>query len=312
VHAAANPDKLQYYSRRKYISAYSLRLVDDPVLTREITVQNRVKVWRMADMHDAELLKGDYRHHAYPWHSHAEISLGLVVGGAIKLQTRSREGVASAGSFVLINAEEVHQGSPSAAEGWSCRTIHVHPSVIKGIAAELRSFTSVPTLAFRSPTFEDPELARRFLGLHQFCETTGSSLEKQSVLMMLIARLLARHAETPVRMRADAGEPIAVRRARSYLDSNLSDKVTLGELAAAADLTPFRLLRAFQGSIGITPHAYQMQTRVRMAHGMIRQKAPLADVAAATGFADQAHLTRVFKRIMGATPGQFRAAALAA
>jgi AraC-like DNA-binding protein len=271
-------------------------------------IENQVKVWHMPDLHDAEMLKGIYVRHSYPWHSHGEMSLGLVVGGAIHLRTLSREGVAKAGSFVLINAEEMHQGIPAAPEGWRCRTIHLLPGVIRSTAEELKSFTALPVIAFRGPAFEDPELARAFLQLHCSSETASSSLERQSRIVSLFASLLARHAETRVEAPSRRREPTAVRRARAYLDENLSDKVTLYELATAAGITPFRLLRAFQHTFGLTPHAYQMQARVRAAHAMVMRQAALADVAAATGFADQAHLTRVFKSIMGATPGQYRAA----
>ena len=94
--------------------------------------------------------------------------------------------------------------------------------------------------------------------------------------------------------------------AQEFLDGNLPEKVTLCGLATASGLPPFRLLRAFQEVVGLTPHAYQTQARIRMALAMLRRQAPLADVAAATGFADQPHFTRVFKSIMGATPQQYR------
>jgi AraC-like DNA-binding protein len=280
-----------------------------------MTNENRVKVWRVADLHDAVMLKGAYVRPygpTYPWHAHEELSLGLVIDGAINLRTRSREGVAKPGSIELINAEEVHQGTPAVPEGWRCLTIHIHPGVIRSVAQELKSFTPVPSVAFQGPTFEDVDLARELLDLHCCSEMASSSLERQSRIVALIARLLARHADTRLQAPARPQEPLAVRRALAYLNENLSDKVTLDELAASAGITPFRLLRAFQQALGLTPHAYQTQARVRMAHAMVRRQASLADVAAATGFADQAHLTRVFKSIMGATPGQYRTAALAA
>lgn len=101
-------------------------------------------------------------------------------------------------------------------------------------------------------------------------------------------------------------EPRAVELVRDYLVENLGDKVTLEELAATSGVPPFRLLRAFQQSVGLTPHAYQTQTRIREACQMLRSQRPLADIAITTGFADQAHLTRTFKAIMGMTPGQYR------
>jgi len=271
--------------------------------------ESRVKVWRMADVYDAEMLKGNYVRHSYPWHSHEELSLGLVVDGAINLRTRSRQGVAKTGSFVLVNAEEAHHGTPVSPEGWRCRTIHLHTDIVRSTASELREYASASTIAFRGPTFEDPDAARDLLELHIRSEAESMPLERQSRMVALIARLLLRHSERSVSIPPLSHESGAVRRARSYLDEHLSEKVTLDMLAAHAGIPPFRILRAFQHATGLTPHAYQTQARIRAAvHGMLREQAPLADVAAATGFADQAHLTRVFKAIMGATPGQYRAA----
>src|ERR1700738_1575221 len=187
--------------------------------------ENRVKVWRMPDLHDAEMLKGIYVRHSYPWHAHEELSLGLVIDGAIHLRTRSREGIAKSGSFVLINAEEGHQGSPATPEGWRCRTIHVLPDVIRSTAEEMRPFTSVSDIAFKGPTFEDAKLARELLELHCSFEKATSSLELQSCIVSIIASLLARHATSRIAVSGLTREPIAVERARLYLDENLSDKV---------------------------------------------------------------------------------------
>jgi AraC-like DNA-binding protein len=267
-----------------------------------------VKVWRLSDLHDAEMLKGTYVGHIYPWHSHEEVSLGLVVQGAINLRTRSRQGVAKAGSFTLINAEEAHYGTPAAQEGWRCRTIHLHPEIVQRTVDELRKHAPASAIAFRGPTFEDADAARELLELHIRSEVETSPLERQSWMVTLIARLLLRHSEVSVSIPERSREPGAVETVRSYLEGHLADKVTLDELAVAAAIPPFRLLRAFQHTLGLTPHAYQTQARIRAARDMLRAHRSLADIAAVTGFADQAHLTRAFKAIMGMTPGQYRAA----
>jgi AraC-like DNA-binding protein len=264
----------------------------------------------MPDLHDAEMLMGAYIQDGYPWHAHEEVSLGLVVEGAIHVRTPFRDGIASAGSFVIVNAQELHDGTAMRREGWRCRTIHLMPEVIRTIAAEIRPSEAPLPIAFRGPIFDDPELARAFLHLHCIAEKPGSLLECQSWIVFLLAQILARCAETRLEASMGSREPTAIRRAREYLDENLSDKVTLDELAEAVGITRFRLLRAFKRTLGLTPHAYQLQARVRAAHGMVWRKVPLAEVAVVTGFSDQAHLTRVYKSIMGATPGQYRAAGL--
>lgn len=265
-------------------------------------------MWRVADLYDAEMLKGEYARHSYPWHSHEEISLGLVVSGGVRLRTRASEGIAKAGILVLVNAEELHQGVAAAPEGWRCRTMHIHPDVLRRTAAEMKLFGTAPSVRFPSPTIDDASLVADLLELHRRTEDEGSSLDRQSRIVALSAKLLVRHADSRFELPSGTEEPRAVRIVREYLDEHLSGKATLDALAALTGLTPFRLLRAFQQSVGITPHAYHVQVRIRAAHAMTRRGEPIADVAFATGFSDQAHLTRVFKNIMGATPGQHRAA----
>lgn len=267
---------------------------------------NQVKVWHAAELGDAEMLKGTYVRHAYPWHSHEDLCLGLVVGGAINLRTRTSDGTASAGTFVLINSDEIHRGWPAAEDGWMCRTIHVHPKVLQSAADEHRIIGRSPSISFKGPTFHDAELAGRLLALHQRSEHDGSVLDRQSMFSGLLSRLLEKHAQSSVELCSGSEEPLAVARARAFLDENLADKVTLDDLAAEAGLTPFRLLRSFRKATGLTPHQYQLQARIRQAHARLRRNEFLADVAAAVGFADQAHMTRVFKAVMGGTPGQFR------
>jgi AraC-like DNA-binding protein len=254
------------------------------------------------------MLKGTYVRHSYPWHSHEEFSLGLVTGGAIELHTRTQRGVAKAGSFVLVNAEEAHYGTPATPEGWRCRTIHLNHEIVRSIAEQLKTNRRSFCPVFRGPTFEDPDVARSLLEFHVLSESPNSALELQSRLISLIARLLIRHTDSSFTMPRVSSESSAVRRAQHFLDENLSDKVSLYRLALISELPQFRLLRAFQRELGMSPHAYQIQARIRTSHQMLRDGTALADIASSTGFADQAHLTRAFKAIMGVTPGQYRSA----
>ena len=96
--------------------------------------------------------------------------------------------------------------------------------------------------------------------------------------------------------------------AQNFLDCHLDRRVRLHEIAQAAGLPPFRLFRAFARAAGMSPHGYQRQARVRYAAALIRLGRLLCDAALAAGFADQAHMTRSFRRTMGVTPGAYREA----
>jgi AraC family transcriptional regulator len=82
--------------------------------------------------------------------------------------------------------------------------------------------------------------------------------------------------------------------------------LTMGELARAADRHPATVARRFRSAYGCTPGEYHRRLRVEQAARLIEKGVPLAEVADRTGFADQSHLTRVFRRIAGMTPGALR------
>ena len=81
--------------------------------------------------------------------------------------------------------------------------------------------------------------------------------------------------------------------------------VPLTELAQHAGVSPFWLSRRFHAQLGLPPSVYQRQLRVDRARAYLRRGWPLADVATACGFYDQAHLHRHFRRMTGVTPGGY-------
>jgi len=101
--------------------------------------------------------------------------------------------------------------------------------------------------------------------------------------------------------------PHVLRRAQEALRANLQTGLSLEALADACGLSRRHFARAFRDTVGSTPHRWMMSARVEAAKTMIlRQDASLADVAIACGFADQSHLSRVFKRETGVSPAAWR------
>jgi AraC-like DNA-binding protein len=92
---------------------------------------------------------------------------------------------------------------------------------------------------------------------------------------------------------------------RDYLEAHLTERVTLGGLASATGLTQYAVLRAFRRAMGLPPHRYLTQLRVRRAAQLLRAGHRPSRVARMAGFADQSHLNRHFRRLVGVTPGAF-------
>jgi AraC family transcriptional regulator len=93
-----------------------------------------------------------------------------------------------------------------------------------------------------------------------------------------------------------------------YIDKHLAAALTVRDLAAVAHLSPYHFARLFKISTGLPPHQYVIARRVERAKQLLRggDDWTLAQVAARSGFFDQGHFTRHFKRLVGVTPKYFR------
>lgn len=94
-------------------------------------------------------------------------------------------------------------------------------------------------------------------------------------------------------------------RALGYIQAHWSENFTLADLAQAAEVSSFHLIRIFRQHVGVTPSAYRRALRVRAAQSLLTAGWKPAAAAAECGFCDQSHLNRHFKLITGVTPRQY-------
>lgn len=121
----------------------------------------------------------------------------------------------------------------------------------------------------------------------------------------------ADNAREPVRRSARQGglAPWQLRRVVTYIEKNLDKPIRNAELASVARLSPFHFNVAFRKSAGDSPHEYVIRRRIERAQKlMLSTDASLSDIAATCGLADQAHFTRLFRRVVGESPGAWRRA----
>jgi AraC family transcriptional regulator len=103
--------------------------------------------------------------------------------------------------------------------------------------------------------------------------------------------------------------PWQIRKVRMHLESNLGAKISTQDLASIAGLSPFHFSRAFRDSFGDSPHSYLLRRRIEQSQGlMLTTRASLADIALECGLVDQAHFGKLFRRLVGESPGVWRRA----
>lgn len=153
------------------------------------------------------------------------------------------------------------------------------------------------------------ELARALLRIDEMDEHFRE-VYANAVGLAIAARLLGHgHRYDPFRPKRNCGAlpRWRLKRALEYIDANLAEPITLGDLAAVTGLSSMHFAAQFRISTGIRPHEYLLRRRIERARDLLLQHdSSIAGIALSVGFQTQSHFTTVFKRFMGDTPHQWR------
>ncbi|MFF5101291.1 AraC family transcriptional regulator [Streptomyces sp. NPDC000134] len=247
-----------------------------------------------------DLLTARFDRHTYAPHAHAEYTVGVTVGGLEAIAYRGGRIVSGPGSIVVLEPGEMHTGGPAAPEGYAYRALYAAPELL----TDGTRGAALPH--FREPVLDDPSLAAALCAAHTDLAHCPDPLEAESRLPWLLAALAHRHSTARSADDAVPGAGRVARAVRDRLADELNAPPSLAALAADLGLSRYQLLRAFRTTMGIPPYAWLAQYRVTRARALLESGLRPAEVAGLVGFADQAHLTRWFRRVLGVTPAAYR------
>ncbi|MGH2836494.1 MAG: helix-turn-helix domain-containing protein [Solirubrobacteraceae bacterium] len=260
--------------------------------------------FRMPGLPGVEALHARFVNHAYVPHSHPTWTVAVVHDGAARFEVDATHQRADRGELFVLEPEAVHTGMAAVPEGWAYKVLYLDPALL----CEWDERDGAVPRAARWVVFGDVALRAALMRMHAAIATGVSGLELDETVAAAVDALHPHLRPGPSQPRRGY-EHAAVRRARAFLSENWDRTVPLAELSMVAGLTRFELVRRFREQTGLTPHAFQTNLRIERARRMLSGGAPIAEVAADCGFADQPHLTRTFKRAVGVTPRRFATAA---
>ncbi|MFK0162463.1 AraC family ligand binding domain-containing protein [Rhizobium sp. NPDC090279] len=240
---------------------------------------------------------------SFPKHTHDQFGIGIIEAGAQASLSGRGMVQAEAGDIISVNPNEVHDGMPvGESRAWSM--LYFDPRLIGDLLREVGE-GRLGAVEFPSPVIRSGEMAGHFKTLFSLLieDAAENSLLRDGLLLSLVAAAMREGSGG-----AGAAAPTVVYRARELIDDDPAAPLTLAELAALCGLSRFRFLRAFTRATGLTPHAYLMQRRIQEARRLIAAGTSLAEAAFASGFSDQSHMTRLFIRNFGVSPGAYAAA----
>ena len=260
------------------------------------------KTWRSRALGDTLFLKAEYRQLRFDRHFHDEFAIGIIDGGCQAFAyDNGRRLDFPMGSVALIAPGVVHPGWPGVEEGWRYRMLYPSADFVKSTAADV--FGESETPSFHRPGVVDAALAQALSQLHELSARSDTDpLQLESLFLQVIRRAFEHHAGRRGSLEK-CGDRRSVAPMRDVLETEFQGPIALATLADVVGLSRFQALRHFKAAYGLPPHAYLRQVRVRHAQQLILNGVGLAAAAATVGFADQAHMTRIFRQIVGYTPG---------
>jgi len=275
------------------------------------TRRDQVTVDRAAALGGIDLVRARFRRLATRPHSHPEYEIGVVRAGRRLVRWRGRELQVGEGAVIVFRPDEVHAGAPLDAEGSTYCAFLIAPDLVEPIAGWRRGAGAGGSLpSVDGPVVHDLGLARLLLAAHADLASdpvcnAGARLRDA---LAALGPFLHRHGDRS----GPRIEHTAVGQVRRYLEAHYRTRIRLATLAQLTGLSTFHLIRVFREATGIPPYAYLEQIRVNRAAALLRSGSPVSAVAYQTGFSDQSHLTRFFKRFVGVTPGRYQRSALLA
>jgi AraC-like DNA-binding protein len=237
-----------------------------------------------------EVFHARFATHAYPSHTHDAWTLLIVDDGAVRYDLDRHDHGATSDAVTLLPPGVPHDGRSG--RPFRKRVLYLDRAVLG---------EHLVGAAVDQPTLADPVLRARIHQLHQVLAARSEDFEAAGRLAFVTERL-AGHLRPA---RQEPPRPGLAHRLRELLDAHVPDGVRLDEAAAALDVHPASLVRAFSREFGIPPHRYLTGRRLELARGHLLDGYPPAQAATLAGFYDQAHLTRHFTRLLGVGPARY-------
>ncbi|GII90394.1 AraC family transcriptional regulator [Sinosporangium siamense] len=237
---------------------------------------------------------------AFAPHRHDTYAVGVTLSGVQTFRYRGEQRHCLPGQWHILHPDELHDGAAGTGDGFGYRIFYLDPALVQDALGGLPlPFVADPVI----PATGMPRVLGGFLA------DIGEPLDELEAVEVTtaIADSLRAHA-SPARGRPIGLDMEAMRRIRSLLLDDPTTRHRAGDLEAASGLDRWTIARQFRAAYGTSPTRFRTMRRLDLARALLLGGNPPAAAATAAGFADQAHLTRMFKHAYGLTPATWAAA----
>jgi AraC-like DNA-binding protein len=264
-----------------------------------------IRFYLLPDVYKSRFIHGVQVCQIFPPHIHQSFLFGLIEQGECAIGMRGKLFHMRKGACFLLSPEQPPTCQTPSKLLYDYRILSVHPEMVQALYSEITGVSVLPPEFFR-PVMQDQYLSALIRRLGDAVKLGDEALTLESLCVEIVGHSLTHYARAKWKHETFHKKHLAsVDMVKQYLDVHFDHPVRLDELAQMAHFSPFYLNRLFQQAVGLPPYEYLIQIRVKHAQAFLRQGESIANTAYLCGFSDQNHLTRIFTRHVGITPGMF-------
>ncbi|MBG6176128.1 AraC-like DNA-binding protein [Labrenzia sp. EL_208] len=262
----------------------------------------RTDAIRMAPAEEGvERIEARFRGNGFNPHRHDTYAIGLTLNGVQTFRYRGEARASLPGQIIVIHPDELHDGGAGTERGLRYRMIYIQPEDVQTALGHSGTmglpFVDTPVLA-------DPVFRRSLSeGLEDIDHEMGEL--KRSHLLAELSQCLSKFGGSDLGNRQAIDLP-SLRNCAEFLRESHKEQVRVGDLEGMTNLDRFTLSRQFKTVFGTSPHRYLVMRRLETVKRLLVLGKTLVEAAVESGFSDQSHMTRHFKRAFGMTPGMWR------
>ncbi len=235
--------------------------------------------------------------------AHPQHCIAIVRSGSFRYRSTQGSAVLAPGALLLGNRGACFECGHEHAAGDRCLAFQFEPAWLEGIVAAVPGARRVDFARAHLPPL--PALA----GLVVQAEIAAGETERLEEAALRLAGAVASvlSGAKPGAATPSARDQRRITRALRHIESRCEEALSIDDLARQAAMSPYHFLRTFRALVGMTPHQYVLRTRLHRAALLLRRTdQPVAGIAFDCGFGDLSTFNRRFRRVMGASPSDYR------
>ena len=261
----------------------------------------------------------EYDSNSFMWHCHPEIEITYVKEGSMHYRINNRSFHLKEGDIIFCNSNALHSGEMENQEDCSYIPITFDPKLIYGF------FQSTICTRYVDPVIQNLAVCAVHIDYSEKWHETFRdrmleviSLDKQkpdfyeldiSIRMQLLWRLLVEHLpHQPVSTTSDFTEYERIRRILSYIEQNYMNQITLDDISEHIHLCESECTRLFKRHMNTTLFSFLQEYRIERSLEYLNTKESISAIAEKTGFSDSNYYSKVFSKIKGCSPREYRKA----